>query len=264
MDNKVMLISIDGVRSDGLRRCGNPYVKELEQSCTHTYRARAVFPSLTFPCHYSMTRSVSPWRHRIFTNVYAPPKRPVGGIFEKIQAAGGVCAMFYGWAPIRDIAAADAVQYDTYIDAYSCANGDTALTDAAERCITENHPDFVFLYMVEADEKGGHDNGWMSDEYLRRISIAMDNVRRMIDLFGDEYTIIVMSDHGGHARTHGYPLPSDMIVPLFLHGPDFAPGAVLPTASLLDIAPTIAAVMGLSPEPAWRGRPLVSFDGQRG
>ena len=29
MENKVILISIDGMRPDGLRACGNPYVKEL-------------------------------------------------------------------------------------------------------------------------------------------------------------------------------------------------------------------------------------------
>lgn len=28
--NKVILISIDGMRPDGLTGCGNPYVKELE------------------------------------------------------------------------------------------------------------------------------------------------------------------------------------------------------------------------------------------
>lgn len=258
MRKKVILISIDGMRSDGLRRCGNPYVKELERMCTYTYRGRSVFPSVTFPCHYSMTRSVSPWHHRILNNTYVPPARPVNGIFETIRAGGGVSAMFYGWEPIRDIATAGTVQYDTYIDAYTCDSGDTALTDEAERCIAENHPDFVFLYMVETDEKGGHDNRWMSDEYLRRVSIAIDNVKRIIDRFGDEYSVVVMSDHGGHARTHGTPLPQDMIVPLFLYGPDFAPGAVLSSASLLDIAPTIAAVMGLPPEPAWRGKSLVN------
>ena len=112
--------------------------------------------------------------------------------------------------------------------------------------------------MVETDEKGGHDNRWMSYEYLRRVSIAIDNVKRIIDRFGDEYSVVVMSDHGGHARTHGTPLPQDMIVPLFLYGPDFAPGAVLSSASLLDIAPTIAAVMGLTPESAWRGKSLMN------
>ena len=31
MNGKVILISIDGMRPDGLRVCGNPYVSELER-----------------------------------------------------------------------------------------------------------------------------------------------------------------------------------------------------------------------------------------
>ena len=46
--------------------------------------------------------------------------------------------------------------------------------------------------MVETDEKGGHDNGWMTDAYLKRISIAIDNVRRVVEACGDEYTVIVI------------------------------------------------------------------------
>ena len=60
MKNKVILISIDGMRPDGLKNCGNPYVKELERACTYTYTGRSMVPSVTFPCHFSMAHSVSP------------------------------------------------------------------------------------------------------------------------------------------------------------------------------------------------------------
>ena len=66
------------------------------------------------------------------------------------------------------------------------------MTDAALHQMETQAPDFVFLSMVETDEKGGHDNGWMSEEYLRRISIAIDNVKRVVERFGEEYTVIVM------------------------------------------------------------------------
>jgi phosphopentomutase len=111
--------------------------------------------------------------------------------------------------------------------------------------------------MVETDEKGGHDNGWMSDEYLRRISIAIDNVKRMIESFGDEYSVIVMADHGGHDRSHGSDMPEDMTVPFFFFGRDFEAGKVLSDVSLLEIAPTIAKVMGIPSEPDWDGRSVI-------
>ena len=259
MNKKVILISIDGMRPDGLKMCGNSYVQELEKMCSYTYNASSMIPSVTFPCHFSMTHSVTPQRHGILSNTYVPRVRPVKGIFEKISDAGGVSAMFYGWEPLRDIAMPGSLKFATYINAYMQDSGDTVLTDEAEKLISAHKPDFVFLYMVETDEKGGHDNGWMSEEYLRRISIAMDNVKRIIEKFGEEYSVIIMADHGGHDRSHGTELPEDMTIPLFFYGPDFTPGNNLRNASLLDIAPTIAAIMGIPVDREWEGKSLLNL-----
>ena len=259
MNKKVILISIDGMRPDGLKSCGNEYVNELERICSYTYDARSMNPSVTFPCHFSMTHSVSPERHGILTNTYVPQVRPVTGIFEKIKNAGGISAMFYGWEPLRDIALPGALMFSTYINAYMKENSDTVLTDEALRVISENKPDFAFLYMVETDEKGGHDNGWMSEEYLRRISIAITNVKRIIEKFGEEYSVIIMADHGGHDRSHGTELPEDMTIPLFFYGPDFTPGENIDNASLLDIAPTIADIMDIECDSDWDGRSLAKI-----
>ena len=257
MQNKVILISIDGMRPDGMQGCGNPYVKEMEATCAYTYSARSMEPSVTFPCHFSMTHSVTPQRHGILTNTYVPQVRPVNGLFERIKNMGGVSAMFYGWEPLRDIASPGSLQFATSINAYSKESTDTVLTEEAIRVIGENKPDFVFLYMVETDEKGGHDNGWMSREYLRRISVAIDNVKRIIEAFGEEYSIIVMADHGGHERSHGTLLPEDMTVPLFFRGEAFVPGPLNTELSLLDIAPTVGAVMGIGSDSQWEGRSVI-------
>ena len=108
--------------------------------------------------------------------------------------------------------------------------------------------------MVDTDEKGGHDNGWMSEAYLERISIAIDNVKRIIDRFGDEYSVIIMADHGGHDRSHGTDMPEDMIVPLFFYGKEFASGKLIEgDVSLLDIAPTIVKILGIDSDPDWEG-----------
>ena len=256
MNNKVILISIDGMRPDGMQKCGNPFVAELEKRCAYTYAASSMNPSVTFPCHFSMTHSVTPERHGILTNTYVPQVRPVSGIFEKIKAVGGVSAMFYGWEPLRDIANPGTLKFATYINAYMKESSDTALTDEAIKIIDENHPDFVFLYMVETDEKGGHDNVWMSEEYLRRVSIAIDNAKRVIDRYSDEYSVIIMADHGGHDRSHGTTMPEDMTIPLFFLGKSFTPGVIEKPLSLLDIAPTIAKLMGIEPEREWMGEPV--------
>ncbi|MBP5466205.1 MAG: alkaline phosphatase family protein, partial [Clostridia bacterium] len=214
------------------------------------------FPSVTFPCHMSMMHSVCPERHGILTNTYVPMVRPVKGIFEKVNDVKGICTMYYGWEPLRHVYESGAVKLSRYIQAYMEESSDTELTKAAFADIDKFHPDFVFLYMVETDEKGGHDNGWMSDEYLRRISIAIGNAKKVIDTYGDEYSVIITADHGGHDRSHGSDLPEDMTIPLFFFGKEFEKGKELKDVSILDITPTIAKIMGLTPEEDWEGKPV--------
>ena len=101
--NKVILISIDGMRPDGLLSCGNPYLDELIKNSSYTFDAQTVFPSITLPCHLSMFHSVPPERHGTLSNNYVVPVRPVSGLFEVVRSGGKETAMYYGWHPLRDI-----------------------------------------------------------------------------------------------------------------------------------------------------------------
>ena len=258
MNKKVILISIDGLRPDGLKACGNPYVSTLESICSYSYNASSMTPSVTFPCHFSMTHSVTPQRHGILSNTYVPQVRPVNGMFERASSLGKSCAILYGWEPLRDIASPAALRFATYVNAYAVESGDTTLTNEAIRLLDNHNIDLLFLYMVDTDEKGGHDNGWMSNEYLRRVSIAVDNVKRMIERYGDEYSVVIMADHGGHDRSHGTTMPEDMTVPLMIYGKGVKSGENLENVSLLDIAPTICDILGIGSDPEWEGRSLVS------
>ena len=257
MDKKVILISIDGMRPDGVQKCGNPFVEELKKISSYTFNSRTVEPSVTLPCHMSLFHSVTPSRHGILTNTYVPQVRPINGLFERVSQSGGTCAFFYGWEPLRDVARPGSLKWANYTNAYTEDSSDTVLTDACIDIIKRHKPDFVFLYMVETDEKGGHDNGWMTDAYLGYVSTALSNAKRVYDLFGDEYTIIITADHGGHDRSHGSLLDEDMTIPQFYIGKDFEKGKVLEGVSILDTTPTIAKVMGIIPEQDWEGKPII-------
>ena len=253
---KVILISIDGMRPDGLKLCGNPYVSTLEEKCAYTYDASSLVPSITFPCHYGMMRSSSPEKLGVTGGVWSQPKQNVKGIFEKVLENGGKPAMVYGWRPLLDIAG-PSYRYAIFIDLREGESIDTRLTDEALHLVEADKPDFVFLYLVDTDEKGGHACGWMTDEYLRRISIAIDNVKRVFEALGDEYSIVIMSDHGGHGRGHGTTMPEDMNIPLFFYGSEFKPGEITEKLSLLDIVPTIAKIMDIPPEDDWEGHSII-------
>ena len=251
---KVILISVDGMRPDGFLGCGNPFTEEMMRRGAYTLDGRTIFPSVTLPCHMSMFHSVPAERHGISTNIYTPMVRPLNGLFEQISLMGGISAMYYGWEPLRDVARPGSLKFAGYINAYTEESSDTSLTDLALARIKESHPDFVFLYMVETDEKGGHDHGWMTQEYLDTVSIAIGNVKRVLETCGDEYTVIVTADHGGHDRSHGTDTKEDMTIPLFFFGKRFTPGKKLENVSILDIAPTIADIMSVPKAPEWEGK----------
>ena len=222
MEKKVILITVDGMRPDGFLACGNPYGAEMMKKGSYTLAGASVVPPVTLPCHLSLFQSVQPVRHGVLTNTYIPPVHAINGLFEQLHNAGKTAAMFYAWEPIRQYA-----------------------------------PDFLFIHMVETDEKGGHDNGWMTQAYLDRISIALDNIRRILETCGDRYDVIVTADHGGHDRTHGLDIPEDMTIPMFFFDSDFEPGAQLENVGLLDLAPTIAKLIGVPPAREWEGRSIV-------
>jgi phosphopentomutase len=154
------------------------------------------------------------------------------------------------------VARPGSLKFSSYINAYTEESSDTSLTNLALTRIKESHPDFVFLYMVETDEKGGHDHGWMTPEYLDVVSTAIGNVKRVLEACGDEYTVIVTADHGGHDRGHGSDAKEDMTIPLFFFGKRFTAGKKLENVSILDIAPTIADIMTVPKAPEWEGKSL--------
>lgn len=256
MKNKVILISIDGMRPDGFLACGHPFAQEMMKRGAYTLSASSMHPSVTLPCHMSIFHSVPPERHGTTTNLYMPPVRPISGLCEQIHMAGGASAIFYGWEPMRDVARPGSLVHAEYVWAYSMEHTDEELTRRALRYIGEEKPDFVFLYLVDTDERGGHDSGWMTQPYLDCINRAIGCVESVVKQAGEEYTIIVTADHGGHDRTHGTDMPEDMTIPMFFMGKAFEPGSVVPAASLIDLAPTIASVMGVPAAQGWEGKNL--------
>ena len=85
----------------------------------------------------------------------------------------------------------------------------------------------------------------------------LSNVKKVIEETKEEYTVIVTADHGGHDRSHGSDMDEDMIIPMIFYGPQFTPGKELSGVSLLDIAPTIAEIMGIKRANEWEGKSLL-------
>ncbi len=250
---KVILVLVDGMRPDGLTGCGHPFVEELLAASTHCLGAQTVMPSVTLPCHMSLFHSVTPDRHGILSNDYVPQVRPVVGLVDQLDRFGKKCAFFYTWEELRDLSRPDHLHTSVLINQHRDRDTDIRITDAAIPYILSERPDFLFLYLGETDEVGGHDKGWMSETYLGSVHKAVGCIEKLYRRLPPEYVLMVIADHGGHDRCHGTDLPEDMTIPVVITGGDYARNVALPAASILDIAPTIAHLLGVPAVREWEG-----------
>lgn len=253
MNRKVILILADGMRPDAMEDL--PYVKEFMKKSAYTMKMKTVFPSVTLPCHMSLFLGVPPERHGITTNLYMPPVRPVNGIFEQIHIAKKTTAAFYDWEQLRDLWRPGNITYSRF-EAGHTAEIAARNTDDAIRYISENSPDFVFLYIGYPDG-AGHNYGWMTPEYIESVKVSWENIARIVGRFEEEYTFIITADHGGHDRIHGTEMPEDMTIPFMAMGPDFTPGEIREEVNIMDITPTVVKLVGADAADEWEGKCLI-------
>lgn len=249
---KILLILSDGMRPDSIE--GHPVIEALKKKSTYCMQAQTVEPSVTLPCHMSLFHSVDPGRHGTTTNVYAPQVRPVSGLCEQLRQAGKRCAFFYNWEELRDLSGPDSLCYSEYysghIFGYEAAN--QHLCSRTAQFLKENDVDFTFLYLGWTDA-AGHAYGWMSEEYLHAINTTCDRIGELLEQLGNEYTVILTADHGGHDRIHGTTMKEDMTIPMFFCGAPFAENKQIENVGIKDIAPTVAELLGADKAEEWEG-----------
>ena len=255
MDEKVLLILVDGMRPDALK--GIPYADRLLEDSAYTMSARTVFPSVTLPCHMSLFHSVDPQRHGVTTNTFTPQVRPINGICEQLSLAKKTSAFFYDWQELRDLTRPGSLAFS-----YFCHEDKPDFTetvvDVAIRHLEQEAPDFIFLYCGLPDHVGhGSEGGWMGEEYLQAVQTVWENIQRIMAAAKEDYTVIITADHGGHDRVHGTEMPEDMTIPVICHGKAFRPGEIGRPVNIKDLAPTIVKLVGAQPAAEWEGTSLV-------
>ena len=250
----VLLILLDGLRPDALSAARTPAIWGLKARGASTLTAQSVMPCITLPCHMSIFHSVPPERHGVTTNTWTPMARPLPGLFDVARAGGLRCGFFYNWEPLRNVGLPGSLAYSLFIENVEQPGGDQALAAEAARVLLSARFDFAFVYLGNIDESG-HRHGWMNAGYLDTVSATDAVVGRLLAEMPPDTHVLLQSDHGGHERTHGTTAPEDMTIPWLLAGPDIQPGHTIEgPVSLLDTAPTLARLLGLSPHPHWEGK----------
>jgi len=130
----------------------------------------------------------------------------------------------------------------------------------AGSALTAGGADLVIL-LVGAVDAAGHAHGGDSPQY-REAAVAADRavarVLAHVDLAQD--AVIVTADHGHTGRGgHGGVEPEVVSVPLIAAGAGIRPGATPIDARLIDLAPTVSALLALPAPGHGLGRTLVEL-----
>lgn len=213
----LILISIDGYRTDYIKRGLSPNLAALAQAGVRATAMKPAFPTLTFPNHYAIVTGLYPDHNGIVNNRFLDPITGAkfvyndrsttddphwwGGepLWVSVERQGKHAATMF-W-PGSDVAI-DGVRPEHWLPFDGKMTPDARVDQALQwlDLPTGQRPDFLTLYFEQVDH-AGHGYGPDSPQVnaaLRQIDAALG---RLIDglkqrgIF-DSANIVVVSDHG--------------------------------------------------------------------
>ena len=176
---RVVLLSLDGIRTDGLRQARTPRLDALFAKGVFSNSTRDVMPSVTLPNWTSLLTGCGPEQHGVNGNGWnrSAPSLPsvardaegyIPSVFSELkrQIPGMKTAFYWNWQPLinpYNPASFDEAAFEEN-DGYE---GNCAKALAFLKANRES-PTLVFLYDVHTDH-AGHKHAWMSPEYITAI-----------------------------------------------------------------------------------------------
>ena len=217
-NQKVLLISIDGFMNEYLDRNPTPNFDRFIESGVKAEHLIPVFPTKTFPNHYSIATGLYVENHGIISNSfpddslggrfsYGPPddspndERWWGGepIWTTVELQGKRSATMF-WpgseASIHGVQPTRWKDYDGSVENYSRIDTVMAWLDPAG----EVDADFATLYFSDVDSRG-HAHGPNSPEVDEAVVQADSLLGYLLDKIAelnlsDQLNVLVASDHG--------------------------------------------------------------------
>lgn len=214
----VVMVSFDGFRHDYMEMFDTPNFDRMAAEGARADGLIPVFPSLTFPAHYSIATGLYPGTHGLVTNTFYDREldrtyslsdretvedgRWYGGepIWVTAEKQGMVSAAFYfvgSEADVQGIRPSYWKRFDPIIP--NEVRVDTVLTwlGLAE----EERPHFVSLYFAEADYAGHRFGPGESPELAGAVEHVDQALGRLLDGLdelphSEQVFVVLVSDHG--------------------------------------------------------------------
>ena len=277
----VLLISIDTLRADvvgayGGTEAGTPTIDALARGGVLFERAVAHVP-MTLPSHASMLTSLIPPSHGVRDNGTFVLADRHETLTELLHESGYRTGAFVG-AFVLDSNFGLDQGFDVYDDDLAGSTENDRPADAvlsAARSwiegVGDETPWFAFVHLF--DPHAPYDApapfaGRFDNAYAAEVAYVDDAIGWFLRNLGsvDDTLVVITADHGEglgehRERTHGmFGYDSTLHVPLVLHWPRGLPRGVRVPSRVrhIDLAPTIAELVGVTPPAEFSGTSLVS------
>lgn len=247
---RVVLIGLDGLSSEGLRKAPTPFLDALRVSGAFIPSSRGVMPSKSAPNWATILTGVPPTEHGIHSNQWwwfrwrrslqhptlftalkrsGHSNRRTGAIFEwkhfgKLWDKKDVDVMKWSQSPHETLEQVDAV--------------------------LSKPPRLLVLHLLGIDDVG-HAQGWQSTAYLKAVSSVDQQVGALIALLDakklrETTLIMIASDHGGLGTKHGGDSKAERLTPVIFNGPTIKRGFELSrTINNVDLTATLVHALSL-------------------
>lgn len=239
---RVLIVSIDGLRPDLALRANAPTLRSLMQTGAFSFWARTTVMAITLPSHASMLTGVTPEKHGVTWNKEVSTTQPVvyckaPTLFELAKARGYTTAMVAGKKKFETLARPGTLDWQFMPE--NPKIGDKQVAEEAIAVIKSHHPQVMAVHLPETDAVG-HSAGWgtpqqiltieNADGYLGAILAAMKDAGTF-----DETLVIVSADHGGQGRAHGKDDFRSRHIPWIISGPGVRKGYDLTRVAELTV-----------------------------
>jgi len=214
-ERTVILVSLDGFRWDYLNKFQPTNLNRLAKEGVHAKRLIPVFPSLTFPNHYTLVTGLYPEHHGIIgNNFYDPTFKAHYNAFNAgssesrwwggepiwvtaIKQGRGANCMFWPGSQV-EIGGIRPTEWRPF-------SKNTTFADCVDTALgwldtTNKRPSFVTLYFHEPDS-AGHRDGLESPQLVEAVKQVDSAVGRLVEgidrlKLGDMVNLVIVSDHG--------------------------------------------------------------------
>lgn len=261
---RVIAIVIDGCRADRLREAHTPFIDRLRRQGTEFTDMRTVYPARTVTCFSSMLSGAPPAVHGMRSNFVHSLGLKCDSLFSSLPRAR-LRARLVGIAHLIDAFGEEnvvTVSARTHNDEV-----DAMLVEQAQRVLREDDPDLLVLQLISVDQTG-HARGSYNAEYLQKIEESDRHIEAFIrwcdaERYLEDTTVLITADHGQGIGIggHGHLTPTEIKVPCIFWGAGVeAATTVGEPRSIMDIAPTLASLLGTAPPEHSAGQPLFEGD----